>query len=138
MQYEYSMKRQKRTLDIIAPLEKKLKRKNKPWHTNQLLGQLKIVRNRERTYMNYRQNHYRKAFTREHNRYNGMLDQVTKMNKANKDSKQLFRSLNSLLEHKIENPLPTGTTDSQLAEDFKDFFLNKIDKTRKPVALWHS
>ena len=61
-----------RTLDIIAPLEekKKLKRKNKPQYTSQLLKQRKIVRNKERVYIKYRENHHWKAFTREQNRYN--------------------------------------------------------------------
>ena len=56
---------------------------------------------------------------------------VTRIEEANKDSKQLFRALNSLLGNKNENPLPTGTTNDQLAEDFADFFLNKIDKIRE-------
>ena len=33
--------------------------------------------------------------------------------------------------NKNENPLPTGTTNDQLADDFADFFLNKIDKIRE-------
>ena len=57
-------------------------------------------------------------------RYNRMLGYnkrhhlVKKIDEANKDSKQLFRALNSILGNKDENPLPTGTTNSQLAEDF--------------------
>ena len=128
-----------RTLDIIAPLEEKQKpkRKNKPWYTSQLLRQRNTVRNRERAYIKYRENHHWRAFTREHNRYNRMLDYnkrhylVTKINEAIKDSKQLFRALNSILGNKNENPLSTGTTNNQLAEDFADFFLNKINKIRE-------
>ena len=94
-------------------------------------------RNRERAYIKYRENHHWRAFTRECNRYNRMLDYnkrhylVTKVNEANKDSKQLFRALNSILGNKNEKPLPTGTTNSQLAEDFADFLLNKINKIRE-------
>ena len=33
--------------------------------------------------------------------------------------------------NKNESQLPTGTTDSQLVEDFADFFLNKIDRIRE-------
>ena len=93
-----------RTLDIIAPLDdkKSQREKNKSWYTIQLLEQRKTVRNRERSYMNYRENHYWKAFTREWNRHNRMLDYKNKhllviKNEANKDSKQLFRALNSIL-----------------------------------------
>ena len=87
--------------------------------------------------MNYRENHNWKAFTTECNRYNRMLDYnkrhhlLTKINEPNSDSKQLFRALNSILGNISENPLPTGTTDSQLAEEFANFFLNKIDKIRE-------
>ena len=56
---------------------------------------------------------------------------VTVINEANKDSKQLFKALNGILGNKVENPLPTGTTDSQLAEDSADFLLNKIDRIRE-------
>ena len=128
-----------RTLDIIAPLRKKRnqREKNKPWYTSQLLEQRKIVRNRERAYMNYRQSHHWKAFTRERNGYHRMLDYnkrhhlVTKIDEANKDSKQLFRALNGILGNKSEELLPLGTTDSKLVEDFADFFLKKIDKIRE-------
>ena len=34
-------------------------------------------------------------------------------------------------ETKNENQLPKGATDSRLAEDFTDFFLDKIDKIRE-------
>ena len=63
--------------------------------------------------------------------YNKRHHLVTKRDEAYKDSKQLFRTLNSLLGNKNENPLLTGTTNDQLAEDFADFFLNKIDEMRK-------
>ena len=59
-----------RTLDIIAPLEEKKKKKkpkrtNKPWYTSELLKQRNIVRNRERVYIKYREKHHWKVFTRE-------------------------------------------------------------------------
>ena len=117
--------------------EKNPKRKNRPWYTSQLLEQRKIVRNRKRAYIPHKENHHWRTFTREQNIYNRMLDynrrhhMVTRIVEANKDSKQLFRALNSLLGNKNENPLPTGTTNDHLAEDLADFFLNKIDKIRE-------
>ena len=74
------------------------------------------------------------------NRYDRMLDYnrrhhlVTIINDANKDSKQLFKALNGILGNKNENTLPTGATDSQLAEDFADFFLNKTDGIREELT----
>ena len=63
--------------------------------------------------------------------YNKRHHLIAKIDEANKDSKQLFRALNSILGNKDENPLPTETTNSQLAEDVVDFFLNKINKIRE-------
>ena len=47
MQYRHSMKKWKKTLDKIAPIEEKKepKRQNKPWYTSLLLEQRKIIRN---------------------------------------------------------------------------------------------
>ena len=63
--------------------------------------------------------------------YNKRHHLVTIIKEANKDSKQLFKALDSILGNKNENQLPTGTTDGELAEDIADFFLNKIDRIRK-------
>ena len=87
-----------RTLDEIAPKEKKRehKRQNKQWFTSQLLEQRKIVRNRERVYLAYRENQHWKAFTRERNRYNKMLEYskrhhlVTAINETGQDPKNFL------------------------------------------------
>ena len=63
--------------------------------------------------------------------YNKRHHLVTMIKEANKDFKQPFRALDSMLGNKNENQLTTGTTNSQLAEDFPDFFLNKIDRIRE-------
>ena len=49
-----------KTLDIIAPVEekKKPKRKNTAQYTSQLFEQRKIIRNKERAYIAYRENHH--------------------------------------------------------------------------------
>ena len=128
-----------RTLDEIAPKEKKReqKRQNKQWFTSQLLEQRKIVRNQERAYLAYRENQHWKAFTRERNRYNKMLEYskrhhlVTAINETSQDPKKLFKLLNNILGNNNENWLLKGTTDSRLAEKFTDFFLEKINKIRE-------
>ena len=111
MHYKHSMKKWK-TLDKIAPIEEKKepKRQNKPWYTGQLLEQRKIIRDQERAYIAYREGQHWKAFTREQNRYNKMLEYnkrhhlVTVIKEANKDSKQLFKALDSTLGNKNKKP----------------------------------
>ena len=63
--------------------------------------------------------------------YNKRHHLVTTIKETNKDPKQLFRTLNSILGNKNENQVPKGTTNSQVAEDFADYFLEKIDKIRE-------
>ena len=64
-----------RTLDKLAPPRKPRRNAKppKPWYNPRLLGQRRIVRNREDKYIKYKQNHQWKAFTRERNRYTTML-----------------------------------------------------------------
>ena len=45
-----------------------------------------------------------------------------------KDTKQLFRIVNSLTGCNTQNPLPPGNTSEEIAEGFAEFFSNKITK----------
>ena len=128
-----------RTLDKLIPLTNH-KSKCKPacpWYNTRILDQRKIVRNRERVFLQYRQQQQWKAFTRERNRYISMLNYNKRaslaglVDSAERDSKKLFRIINSLLGRKEDNPMPLGKMDSQLAEEFASFFLNKIDTIRE-------
>ena len=129
-----------RTLDELAPLQDRRKKKqpSRPWYSATLKEQRRIVRTRECIYNRNRQPHQWKAFTREHNRYTGMLEfqkryyLVTKVEEATLDSKQLFQLVGNLLGCKDDNPLPETTSDSALAEDFASFFHDKIDKDIQP------
>lgn len=49
---------------------------------------------------------------------------------AKGDSKKLYNLVSELTGTKSENPLPDSVADSKLADDFTDFFMNKIDKIR--------
>ena len=59
--------------------------------------------------------------------YNKRASLATLVEAAEKDSKKLFRIVNSLLGRKEDNPMPLGKTDSKLAEEFVTFFLEKIE-----------
>ena len=137
-QMEHEMER---VLDITAPhvVQKISTKEVRPWYNASLLEQRKIVRNREKIYNAYRQDHQWQAYKRERNRYIRMLD-FNKRNfilgrivKATNNSKQLFSIVEGLLGNTKENPLPPGRTSSQLAEEFADFFLNKIQRIREKL-----
>ena len=128
-----------RTLDLLAPVKKKTdhKKQSRPWYNTSLLDQRKIVRNRERIFNHYRLDHQWKAFTREINRYNTMLNYykrnhlVGQVKDAQNDSKQLFRIVDRILGRKNENPLPKAASPLELAEDFASYFHTKIDTIRE-------
>ena len=49
---------------------------------------------------------------------------------ARRTSKKLFHLGNKLMGNTTQNPLPPNKTDEELAEDFTEFFLSKIEKIR--------
>ena len=130
-----------RTLDKLIPEERhrRTSKPRRPWYNSRLLDQRKIVRNRERVYLTYRQQHQWQAFTRERNRYITMLNYnkwsslATLVESAEKDSRKLFRIVNSLLGRKEENPMPLGKTDSELAEGFVTFFPREDRQNKRQI-----
>ena len=46
------------------------------------------------------------------------------------DMRELYKLVNTLMGTASSNPFPNHTNDKVLAEDFTDFFLNKIQKIR--------
>ena len=56
---------------------------------------------------------------------------ITKVNKSTNNCRQLFKIVRNLLEKKDENPMPPSISNSQLAEEFAEFFHTKIEKIRE-------
>ena len=52
-------------------------------------------------------------------------------NKTPLTLKKLFKLINELAGNKDQNPLPVAKSDKDLAEEFAQFFLNKIEKIRE-------
>ena len=46
------------------------------------------------------------------------------------DIKGLYKIVNTLMGTTLDNPLPNHTSDKDLAEEFADFFMDKIQKIR--------
>ena len=81
------------------------------------------------------------TYKRERNRYNTIPkfkkshSLFTLITENSKDSKKLYKLINQLTGQKEENPLPVEDDDTKLAEQFGEFFLNKIINIRK---LFHN
>ena len=127
-----------RIYDLIAP-EKKIKiseRKRMPWYTSDIQSQKRIVRTAEKKWLKYHEDHQWKSYKRERNRYRSMLN-YEKRNfysgeilKVKGDVKKLYRLSNELIGVYKQNPMPDHQDDQQLADEFADFFLQKIVKIR--------
>ena len=52
------------------------------------------------------------------------------------DPKKLFQLVSNLTGSKVENPLPEGHTNKDLADSFADFFIGKIEKIRNELAQY--
>ena len=57
------------------------------------------------------------------------LHQLVKQNPS--ETKKLFKLVNELTGNKDQNPLPEAKSKKDLAEEFAQFFLNKIGKIRE-------
>ena len=127
-----------RVLDVIAPIkEKKVHpRPLQPWFNETLRMQKKLVRNRERVWLKYQMDSTWNAYKRERNRYNFMLKYAKTQHlqeliiDSRGDTKRLYKIVNKPIGKRDDNPLPKSCDDRELAEEFADFFLDKIDKIR--------
>ena len=52
---------------------------------------------------------------------------------AGKDTKKLFRLIDTMIAKEKSNPLPLSMKNEELAEEFASFFINKINKIREAL-----
>ena len=126
------------SLDSHAPEKSKVItcRHKCPWYISELKHQKGVVGCKEKIWRKYRENHQWIAYKVEKRKYNQMLlqsKQITisdKVNQCNRDTKQLFRLVNEITSSTRDNPLPDGISNQELADQFADYFINKIQTIR--------
>ena len=103
------------------------------WFNQGLQDLKRSVQNRERIWHKYKQDHQWSAY-REHCNKNTkslrtsrMLYTWTEIAKFNGNSKYLYKLIVELTVSKVENPLPDGMSDEDLAKHFANFFITKIE-----------
>ena len=127
----------------IAPpsIMNRTDRKRVPWFTLEVKEQKKIVRNREMKWIKYQSDPLWAAYKRERNRYRNMLNYhrtntiSAEILKVKGDTKKLYQVVNEITNTTKHNPFPLGLTDQELADNFANFFLNKILKIREKFEL---
>ena len=96
----------------------------------------RYMHRREKVWRRYRQSHQCRAFKEAWCNYNMAL-QAKKVDSINKiiienerDAKKLYKIFNNLTGNIPENPLPDSKSDEELANNFTDFFIHKIQNIR--------
>ena len=102
---------------------------------------MRKLRNRERVWRKYREQHHWTAYKTELRIYNNLLYKTkceyisAQVHKFKGDRKNLYKLVSSLTGVKRENPVPDCKSDKDLAEHFAEFFTNKIEKIRDSLDL---
>ena len=109
--------------------------KKKPWFGDYLKQQKRRVRRREKVFRKYRLQSCWIVFDRERKKYRKMLLEAktachSEVKDCRGDTKGLYKMVNTLMGTSSNNPLPDHTNDKDLAEEFADFFMDKIQKIR--------
>ena len=128
----------KRALDTLAPEETKCItiRQKKCWLTKEVLDQKKMVRRREKIWQKYKTDGTWKALVQHRNKYNAMIREEKlkstsgKVEECKGDTRKLYSLVRYLTGTKVQNPMPSSTGDKELANDFADYFIEKIQKIR--------
>ena len=106
------------------------------WFLESLKEQKKIMRNHERCWHKYKLESKWTAFKHECNKYRSMLrairkeDISTKVAACKQDTKKLYTLVNRIVGRTSENSLPKHASNNQLAEEFANYFMDKIKKIR--------
>ena len=50
------------------------------------------------------------------------------------DTKKLYKVINNMISRKTQNPMPPSKTDEELANEFANHFLDKIEKIRSKLT----
>ena len=127
-----------RVLDEHAPLiGKRLQtRKPKPWFREDIKEQKQKVHRRERIWRRYREDHQWLAFKSEKKKYREMLKEA-KINsvskliiKCGRDVKKLYQVIYNMTGKCSLNPLPNSDNDKDLADNFANYFIDKVRNIR--------
>jgi hypothetical protein len=125
-------------LDIHAPAKERriVKRKNYPWFNTEIKEMRRNLRRRERVWRRYGEPHHWKALASQRATYKKTLfhAKVTtiseKVKQCEGNMKHLYNLAAELTGTTKKNPMPSGKTDEELAEDFVEYFMDKIQKIR--------
>ncbi|XP_052788755.1 uncharacterized protein LOC128223518 [Mya arenaria] len=128
-------------VDKHAPVKEKtlVVRKQKAWFNDNIMKLKRTLRKAERIWRKYRQQDQFEYFKQIRSLYSYEICKqkktvmVDKIENAKGNTKHLYRIVSELTGTKSENPMPSAVNDTTLAEQFADFFMDKIATIRNAL-----
>ena len=125
-------------LDDNAPeiTKQVMVRKKVPWFTQEIREKKRVVCRRETIWKKYRRDDQWQVLKIERSSYRQMLKKAkaesitVKIDDCKRDNKKLYNLAALLMGMMKENPLPGHTDKEELANQFANFFITKIQKIR--------
>ena len=105
-----------------------------PWYNDAVKTQHKVAGRRECAWLKYKLDSNWIAYKKEQNIYNRLITYskrqslCEKINDLRENTKELYKLTANLTGKAPQNPMPENKSDAQLAEEFTEIFLDKIDK----------
>ena len=124
----------RRAIDELVPVKTRniMVRPTNPWFDNEIREQKKIMRKQEKKWRRYKMESDLKSFKLERVKYRQMLKKARenkiaeKINECSNDSKKLYTLVNNLTCRKTVTPFPDSENDVILANEFANYFMEKI------------
>ena len=131
------------TLEAMAPLKMKMVTQCPPkaWFNDHITKQKQVVRNREHVFKKYESKSTWMALKAERHKLHNTIYLAKKGHISDlvagcgNDSGKLYKPVNNLTGYQSECPLPNKDSES-LAEEFADFFLDKINTIHQDLAQY--
>ncbi len=125
-------------LDKHAPVIEKtvIERNFTPWSRKDIIIEKRLKRKYERKWKRTRLEVDYQIYKAQRNKYNNLLNELTDkkwakvIDENEHDHKVLYREIKKRTNKKRENPLPKHDSKTELANEFSDFFNDKIETIR--------
>ena len=128
-------------LERHTPMQSKsiIDQKRVLWFTEEVKNSKRIMRRCEHLWQKYKCDDLWETFKTARNIFKNTLRKAKckfcsdKIQDCRNDTDKLFQIINTLTGSNLENPMPECDNDQQLADEFAEFFAEKIDRIRSDL-----
>ena len=132
-------------LDNHAPMKEKFVKKchNQPWFTDQIKDEIRLRRTMERRWQKTPSADNFTAFYIQRRCVSNLICReqrrfyMNTLHEHRTDTKKVFQIVNNLLQRKEDLPLPPSSDNKQLADQFNNFFFEKVSRIRTDLHPTH-